>query len=402
MDIRSVAEEELEAYRRARAVAFGQVFDAARAEADRPIIELDRSLAAFEGGEVVGTAGSSGFEMTVPGGSVRAAAVQGVTVLPTHRRRGILTALMRHQIDDVQARGEAVACLWATEAPIYPRFGYGPATVGVAWEADRRDVDFAPGRADTGGVEVRLMPTGTARGAMEEVYERLRPAVPGMLERPAAWWDRTLRDADGGTLRAVATDEDGAAGYASYRVSESWGYRGPENRLGLSELLAVTPAAGAALWRYLFGVDLVRTVSAYNRPPDDALEWLLADPRALRRRTNDAVWLRLVDVGAALRARTWSNPVGVVIGIVDPVCPWNEGAWRVEAGPEGAEVTQDGGGGRPDVVLSAAVLASAYLGGHRLSTLAAAGLVDERSPGAVRALDLALSWERAPWTVTMF
>ena len=395
-----MAEEELEAYQRAKAVAFGQVFDAGRAEAARPIIELDRSLAAFEGGQVVGSAGSSGFEMTVPGGSVPAAAVQGVTVLPTHRRRGILTALMRHQIDDARARGEAVACLWATEAPIYGRFGYGPATVGVAWEADRRDVDFAPGRADAGGLEVRLVPTEGARGAMEEVYERLRPVVPGTLERPAVWWDWVLRDADGGTLRAVATDQAGAVGYASYRVSESWGYRGPENRLGISELLAVTPAAGAALWRYLFGVDLVRTLSAYNRPPDDALEWLLADPRALRRRMNDAVWLRLVDVGAALRCRAWSNPVSVVIGIVDPVCPWNEGAWRVDAGPDGAEVTR--GGGAPDVVMSAGALASVYLGGHRLVTLAAAGLVEENSPGALPALDLGLSSGRAPWTVTMF
>lgn len=400
MDIRTVTEEELEAYGRAQAVAFGHVFNAARAEEGLPTFDRDRSLAALEDGEVVGTASSSGFEMTVPGGSVRAAAVQGVTVLPTHRRRGILTALMRRQIDDVRARGEAVACLWATEAPIYGRFGYGPATVGVSWEADRRDVDFAPGGADTAGLEVRLVPTEGARGAMEEVYERLRPVVPGTLERPAAWWDRVLRDADGGTLRAVASDEDGPVGYASYRVSESWGYRGPENRLGLSELLAVTPAASAALWRYLFGVDLVRTVSAYNRPPDDALEWLLADPRALRRRLNDSIWLRVVDVGAALRARVWSSPVSMVIGIVDTLCPWNDGAWRLDAGRDGAEVTR--GGGEPDVVLSMAALGSAYLGGHRLATLAGAGLVDERSPGTLRALDLALSWGRAPWTVTMF
>jgi predicted acetyltransferase len=170
--------------------------------------------------------------------------------------------------------------------------------------------------------------------------------------------------------------------------------------LGVSELLAVSPAAAAALWRYLFGVDLVRTVSAYNRPPDDALEWLLADPRALRRRMNDSVWLRLVDVGAALRARVWSRPVGVAVRIVDPVCPWNEGTWRLEAGPDGAEIGL--ARGVPDLVLGAASLASAYLGGHRLVTLAGAGLVEERSPGALAALDLALCWGRAPWTVTMF
>ena len=400
MEIRTVTDEDLEVYQRAQAVAFGQVFDAARAEAARPIIELDRSLAVFEGRAVVGTAASSGFAMTVPGGSVPAAAVQGVTVLPTHRRRGILRALMRRQVDDIRARGEVVACLWATEAPIYGRFGYGPATVGVAWEADRRDVGFAPGRGDANGVDVHLVPTDEARQEMEEVYERLRPVVPGALGRPAAWWDRTLKDPDGGTLRAVARDRNGAVGYASYRVSESWGYRGPENRLGVSELLATTPAAAAGLWRYLFGVDLVRTVSAYNRPPDDPLEWLLADPRALRRRVNDSVWLRVVDVAAALRARTWGKGVTLVVGIVDPFCPWNEGEWRVDAGPDGAEVTR--GGGDPDIVLGAASLASVYLGGHRLAALAGAGLVDERSPGAVRALDLALSWERAPWTVSMF
>jgi predicted acetyltransferase len=401
VEIRTVTEEDLESYQRAQSVAFGQVFDAGRAEADRLIIDLDRSLAAFEDGVVVGTAGSSGFEMTVPGGSAAATAVQGVTVLPTHRRRGILTALMRSQIDEARARGDIVACLWATEAPIYGRFGYGPATVGVSWEADRRDVSFAPGVADTAdALEVRLVPTEKARGSLEEVYERLRPVVPGAVQRPPPWWDRTLKDRDGGTLRAVVSDGSGAVGYASYRVDASWGYRGPDNRLSISELLAVSPAAHAALWRYVFGVDLVGTVSAYNRPPDDPLEWLITDRRALRRRINDAVWLRLVDVGAALRSREWTNPVKVVIGITDPWCPWNEGDWALEAGPDGAEV--DRGAGNPDLVISAASLASVYLGGHRLAALAQAGLVRENRPGAVRALDLALAWDRAPWTVAMF
>ena len=221
-----------------------------------------------------------------------------------------------------------------------------------------------------------------------------------MLERPAVWWDGVLRDPAGATLRAVASGPSGAVGYASYRVEGSWGYRGPDNRLTVSELLAASPAAGVALWRYLFGIDLVAKVSAFNRPPDDTLEWLITDPRALRRRFNDALWVRLVDVGAALRARAWSSPVSIVVGIVDPLCPWNEGAWSIEGGPDGADVGR--GSGPADLVMSAGTLASAYLGGHRLVTLARAGLVEERSPGSVRALDLALSWERAPWTVAMF
>ena len=400
MDIRTITAEELDAYQRTQAVAFGQTLDPARAEAARPIIDLDRSLAAFEGSEVVGTARSSGFELTVPGGSVAAAAVQGVTVLPTHRRRGILTALMRRQIDDVMARGEVVACLWATEALIYGRFGYGPATTAVSWEADRRDVAFAPRVPDTGDLEVRLMPTEGARQEMEEVHERLRPRVPGMLERPPAWWEWTLRDPDGGTLRALAYGPEGAAGYASYRVDGSWGYRGPDNRLNVSELVAVSPAAHLALWRYLFGVDLVATVAAFLRPPDDPLEWLITDRRALRRRISDALWLRLVDVGATLRARAWSSPARLRLGLVDPVCPWNEGTWSLDIGPDGAEIGH--GSGEPDVVMDSASLASAYLGGHRLTTLAGTGLVEERTPGTVHALDLALSSGRAPWTVAIF
>ena len=400
MDIRTITDEELEAYQRTQAVAFGHPFDPARAEEAKPIIDLDRSLAAFDGSDVAGTAGSSGFQLTVPGGSVPAAAVQGVTVLPTHRRRGILTALMRRQLDDVLARGDAVACLWATEALIYRRFGYGPATMAVSWEVDRRDVAFAANGPDAGGLEVRLVPTDAARPAMEEVHEGLRPHVAGMLERPAPWWDRQLRDADGGTLRAVVSGPDGPVGYASYRVDGSWGYRGPDNKLNISELLALSPAASAALWRYLFGVDLVAKLTAFNRPPDDPLEWLITDPRALRRRVTDALWVRLVDVGAALRARAWSNPVRVRVRIVDPVCPWNEGTWSIDAGPDGAEVTSTKG--QADLTLDTASLASAYLSGHRLTTLTRAGLVDERTPGAVRALDLALSWEQAPWNVAIF
>lgn len=400
MEIRTVTAGELEAYSRAAAVAFGQTFDAARSEAMYPTIELDRSLAAFEGTDIVGTARSSALAMTVPGGSRPAAAVQSVTVLPTHRRRGLLTALMRRQLDDARAGGDTLACLWATEAPIYRRFGYGPATTSVSWEADRRDVRFSPQAPDPGGLEVRLAPGDTGRKEIEAVYERLRPLVPGMLERPAVWWDRYLRDPEGAVLRVVVAGPDGPVGYASYRVEGSWGYRGPDNRLSVGELLGVSPTAVSALWRYVFGVDLVATVSAYNRPPDDSLEWLLTDPRALRRRVNDALWIRLVDVGAALGTREWSSELSVRLSVRDDFCPWNERVWSLEAGPGGGEARPSSG--PSDLEMDAASLASLYLGGHRAATLARAGLVDEHTPGALRALDRALAGDRLPWTVSYF
>ncbi len=403
IELRPIEDKEIEAFRRVGAVAFGRPHDAAGSDQWRARVDLERTVGAFADGELVGTALAHSFLVSVPGGEARAAGVGDVTVLPTHRRRGILRALMRHQLDDFHARAEPLACLWPSEAAIYGRFGYGPAWPALHWEADTRDVAFLPEVVETTtapGLEVRLLGAEEARPALEQVYEGVRRRTPGMLQRTSVWWDAVLGDREGSMLRAVATDGDRPVAYALYTVKASWGSSGPENRIDVRELACDSPRGAAAVWSYLFSVDLVRTVACWNRPGDDPLPWMVRNRRALQRRAGEGLWVRLVDLPAAIAARRYRADATVVVEIHDSACPWNEGRWRLDLGPEGggAERTT----GDPEVVVETAHLASAYLGGFGLGALAGAGLVAERVDGAVAALDRAMAWDPAPWTPSYF
>jgi predicted acetyltransferase len=395
--IRTIDPAEAEACARAASLAFSQPFDRERFEAGLDTVEPDRTLAAWEGDTVVGTAGASTFRLSVPGGHLGAAGVRGVGVLPTHRRRGLLTELMRRQLDDVRSRGEPLACLWASESRIYRRFGYGLAVLGLGWEAARAATDFVP--EIPVDLPVRLAEDDEIRPAMTSVYDGLSRARPGMVDRSPAWVEYRLRRR--GELRhAVVGGSGGTEAYASYRVTPGWGVGGPEHELFVTEALAVTPEAEGTLWRFLLDTDLVRTVKAGQRPADEPLAWMLADTRALQRRVTDALWLRLVDVEAALAGRRYSADVRVVLEVSDAFCPWNEGRWLLEGGPDGATCTRTSA--PADLSLEAADLAATFLGGVGLGPLVRAGRVTERASGAAARAHVALAWDPPPWAVTFF
>ncbi|MGY1631265.1 GNAT family N-acetyltransferase [Geodermatophilus sp. SYSU D01186] len=401
--LRPATPAEWPAFSRAMLHVFGEEATGAFVESVPPHAELDRSLAMWDGDRVVATAGIYSRELTVPGAVVPCAGVTWVTVSPTHRRRGILAAIMRRQLTELHEQGrEAVAALWAAEAPIYGRFGYAPAT----WKGNlsgavrqlqlRPDVDAGDGRVD-------LVPVEEYRRAAVAVYERVRRAVPGNLARGDVWWDRALRDdpdqRKGATERRhlVHTDVDGTVtGYAAYRVRNAWTDGGePDGTLTVEEVRATGTPAYAALWRFLLGIDLVRTVTAPTASDDDPLRWLLTDSRALHSRPVDALWVRLVDVGRALSARRYPTPINLVFEVRDPFCPWNDGRWALTAGPSGgfcARTDSD-----PDLVVDVEALAAAYLGGVSLATLQAAGRVTEVSPGAVTLAATAFRWPVSPW-----
>ncbi|CAL9549596.1 GNAT family N-acetyltransferase [Streptomyces sp. enrichment culture] len=367
----------------------------------RALTEYDRFLGAWEGGECVASAGAFRFRLTVPGGaSVAAAGVTMVSVAATHRRRGVLTSMMRRQLDDVRSWGEPLAVLTASEPAIYGRFGYGAATFQADTEIDTRRAGLSvpPGTDD---VRLRYVDPGDALDACEAVYARLVPGRPGMVARGPGWERLGVLDPEsdrGGAspLQCVVAERDGrTVGYARFRVKPSWGPGGPDGEVLLSALEALDPAAGAALWRFLFDIDLTSTLVARGRPVDESWQYLVSDIRRGRPTLKDALYVRLVDVGAALAARTYRAPVDVVLEVEDAFCPWNAGRWRLSGDAKGAscERTEDAA----DLALSVRELGAAYLGGVGLTALASAGRVRELRDGALAEASLAFGSDPAPW-----
>ncbi len=455
--IRTATPETVRAFLAPLIVAFGEDLTDAEFDDWRRNIEPDRLIAAFEGDGPIATAGAYTFRLTVPGGDVGAAGVTAVGVEPGHRRQGILRSLMRHQLDDVRERGEPVAVLWASEGAIYQRFGYGLGTLDGTFEIDRGRTAWLRPREAEG--RMRLVDEAEALATFPPVYDRLRAVTPGALTRTEDWWRwGILRDAEhsrrgAGPKYRYLYEVDGAAeGYAIYRVKSDWDDRGPKGQVIVVEAVAPTPRAERAVWGFLFGVDLTRTTRARHVQVPHPLLLELADPRALGITTGDGLWVRLVDLPAALEARRYGTSGTLVLEVADAFCPWNAGRWRVtavdagdtvetgdaaeaaEAAPAGrtgdegsvaatvertAEAAEAAPAGRTgdegsvaatvertdapaDLSLDVADLAAAYLGAFRLSDLARAGRVEELSAGAIRRADALFAADGTPWCSTMF
>jgi predicted acetyltransferase len=367
------------------------------------IFELERMHAAFDDdGSIVGGAGAFSFRMTVPGGdSVPTAGVTIVGVLPTHRRRGILRSMMRAQLDDFRARGEPLATLFASEETIYGRYGYGLATLNLQFEIDRAHNAFRPGVETVG--RVRLVDAETAAKQLPQVYDAVRRVTPGVNERSAAWWEnRMLADPEnfrfGGSPKHIAVlDVDGEPrAYAIYRLHVTFGDLGPETVLRTIDVMAVDTQATASIWRYLLDVDWTKTVATRLQPVDSPLFLLLARPNSSKPTLSDGLWVRLVDVGAALSGRTYASRDAVVFEVRDEFGPWNEGRWRLESGH--AERTD----AAADLALDVSDLGSVYLGGFTFRDLDRAGRVEELREGAVYLADSIFRTEGAPWCPEIF
>jgi predicted acetyltransferase len=364
------------------------------------ILPPGRMHVAREDGVVVAGGGAFPFELTVPGGrGVRAAGVTVVGVLPTHRRRGLLRSLMRAQLDAVHERGEPVAYLWASDDEIYGRFGYGLASLVMEIDMPAEHARLA---AEPPGASLRLLSADEALERIPPLYDRLRLEHPGMFSRTRDWWE-TRRLADpperrdgGGELVHVLCELDGEpAGYALYRHKVSFVDGLTDSRVVVREALA-TDQATPALWRYLFEIDWVAGVKASLLPPDHPLLFLTARPRYLRMRLGDGLWVRLVDVGAALSARSYAGDGAVVFEVRDTFCPWNEGRWRLEGGEASRTDAV------PDLALDVTALGSAYLGGFGFAQLARGGRVEELRPGSLARADALFRAGRLPWCPEIF
>jgi predicted acetyltransferase len=379
---------------------------------DLPVFEFDRSLAALDGAEIVGTSGVLSLHMTVPGGAAPVAGVTAIATAPTHRRRGILTSLLHGQLADIRDRGEALAALFASEAGIYGRFGFGAATSELSLTIRRGEGALLAQAPAPGPLRLRVAEPRDARSELARVFEPVLRERPGMYARDDRWWENALWDPEhrrsGSTpLRClIAEDGSGPRGYAVYSVRSAWNDDGiPDGVLRIRELMASDPAAYVAIWNDLLSRDLVDEVRADARPVDEPLLFLLADRRRARPRLVDALWVRLVSVPEALAGRRYSCPVDAVIEVTDDLFAENAGRWRLRApgrGAGGERATCERTSAAADVTLPVQSLGAAYMGGATLGALARAGLAEEARPGAIAALSTAMSWEPAPWSPTVF
>jgi predicted acetyltransferase len=409
--IRPITPDEFEAFGEVPGQAFLAEWPAEAREIERQVTEFDRTIAAFDGAQIVGTAGAYTFRLTVPGGAADAAGISSVSVLPSHRRRGILTDMMRHLIMDARQRGEAMAILFASESGIYGRFGFGVATWQQRIRIARGDGRLAVGAAAPEFKEPRLRFTGPAeaRSDLQRVFDAALPGRPGTLARNRAWWDVLLSDPptsrDGmSPLRCVVAEDDaGPRGYTLYRTQPSWTDGLADGTLRLRELIALDPAAEAALWGDLFSRDLVGQVIAPSRPVDDPLLAMLADPRRAQPLVGDALWVRLIDVPTAMVQRRYACAVDIVLDVLDPALADNAGRWRLtSSGPDDGSPQCERSTAPADLLVAAQALGGSYLGGASFGQLAAAGYVSELTPGALKRLAAAMSWDPRPWCSMMF
>jgi predicted acetyltransferase len=418
--IRPIEENELDGFLEVDEHAFSGT---PVSEADKRMVldrfEFDRTLAAFDGPVQVGVTMCFSFQLSVPGAEMLpAAGVTFVAVLPTHRRRGVLSSLMRRQLADVRERGEPLAILWASESVIYPRYGYGRASWHLGFTLKRGEGTLtraAAASAAGSGVRLRLADPQAVLPELAKVYDGLLPSRPGFFARSDAWWRRVVYDppehrGGSGPLRCLlAEDDSGPRGYALYSASDRWDGALPDNVLSVRELMAADDAVSGVLWTDLLTRDLTTEFRASPRPVDDPLQFQLADPRRARPKLTDNLWARLTDVPRALAGRRYSSPADVVIEVRDEILPSNAGRWRLTTAGEagaghgwGLAATCERATGPADLALDVRELGAAYLGGTSLATLAGAGLVTELRPGAVRPLSTAMSWEPAPWCPMVF
>ena len=366
----------------------------------------DRVWLAFDADRVVGTFRSWATDLTVPGGgTLPASAVSAVAVLPTHRRRGIMTGLAAREHGALRDRGEAVALLYAAEYGIYGRLGYAPGTRQVEYTVDARATRL---RGDLAGT-VELVPAAPAsRDASRAVFDAWRLGQPGEIARPEPTWDRAfgLRDTPWGErwrgFVALHRDRSGVIdGYVRWKAEPKWQQNQPMGVVEVNELHALTDTAHDDLMRFLLDLDLLATVRLPDRRESERFPWLLTNARAARVTDwMDGLWVRVFDVPRALEARRYERTGSVVLEVVDDPMWGGTSRLLLDAGPEGSTCRPTKRS--PDLTLPVAALSGAYLGGTRLAHIALTAGCDEHRPGALGAADALFRTADPPWCTTHF
>ena len=401
VEIRAIRPEEFPDLLRTMGLAFH--FDPPSDDHFQQILSFERTFAGFDGTEMVSNLSAFPLQMSVPGSVVPCGGTTIVSVLPTHRRRGLLRAMMLRHLDDVREHEEPIAALWASDSAIYGRFGFGMATTGYQVKVQRDHVGFH--RLAPDPAPVRAIDGEEAATALPPFYDRIYPRTPGFYARPPAWWEhRILADEDhrrGGATAfrfAVVDGPDGIDGYLQFRVKDNWVDGHGAAEVAIKDIFGTTPESWAGLWSFALNQDLVGEITAERRPGYDPIFDLLAGIRRAQAKRSDNLWVRIMDVPRALGTRSYSAPLDTVIEVRDPVGDTN-GRYRLTASTEGAECrpTDDD----VDIGIDAEDLGGIYLGRSRLIELSRLGRVIG-DPAVLAAADAAFTWEPQPWCPEVF
>ncbi len=390
--LRAGSDGDFESVARLDGISFGITYDADDLAEAHAELDLSRFVLADTEGQLVGAAGAYPLSMTVPGGrSLDVPGVTWVSVAPTHRRRGVLRAMMHRQLREYASAGVALAALTASEGGIYRRFGYGPATVQQRWVVSRPTATLRS-RVDTG--DVRYVDAPQTSSLLPRLHDQWCRHMPGAVGRSPSLWAARLADRPGRRGGASALQYlVHPGGYLAYRSRHAGEPGRMANTATITDYAVSTPAARAALWQVLLQLDLFDEINSVVIPVDDPLPHLLDDARQVRTaEPRDGLWVRLLDVAAALSARTYGVDVDVVLEVHDELL--GTGRYRLRGDLDGADCTPTDA--LPDVRCDTATLASLYLGGHRLQVLREAGLVEADDGRLASRLDRALVAERAP------
>lgn len=404
LELRPIVAGELPAYKLTDQYGFGFRHDPSEArEPGWAEAELDRTVAAFEGDEIVGIGRNYSLDLTVPGGAViPAAGVSWIAVRPTHRRRGILSRIMAYLVEEGAQRDEPVSILTASEGGIYGRFGFGVATRAQSIELQTSAIAFSN---PVGRGRVRMIEPDEALKVAPELFDRVRKQRNGAVSRVPVWWAGEWAPKEWVKNRFdVVYELDGRVeGFAVYGIEGTWAHGVADKSVAVRDLVAATPDAEAALWEYLCNIDLTRRVTHHVVPTDTELPWRLRDARQMRTTSlSDWLWLRPVDASELLAARRYATAERLVLDVRDDMRPDGRAAGRflLEGGPDGATCARTEA--VPDVVLDVAALGSIALGAITASELARAGRIEEQVPGALAATDRMFASERAPFNYTWF
>jgi predicted acetyltransferase len=383
-------------------------------------VDCSRTRGAWDGDRCVATFRSFAQQLTVPGGApVPADAISNVTVSPTHRRRGLLTQMMAADLAAARDRGDVAATLIAAEFPIYGRYGFGPAAGIAAWEVDVRRAGLDPrwSRPECGG-RIDLADGAEIRRTGPELHERFRARQHGAIDRPQRWWEQHTglgawipddwKEPFHAVYRSPSSEVEGLL---TYRADDVWtDGKQPVCTATVEDLIAVTPAAERALWHHVCSIDWITQVRTGHRAVDDLLPLFLPDRRAARRvQEADWLWVRILDVARALRARTYAAHGTLVLEVADGTWPDAErgavrgpaaGRYRLEAGPDGAACTPTTAS--PSLTLDAGALAALWLGEESPARLAAAGLITVHDAAAVGTAEVLFRTARRPWCPDVF
>jgi predicted acetyltransferase len=371
----------------------------------RLVFEPDRAHVVSDGGEFVATGAVLTRDMTVPGATIPVAHVTAVAVRATHRRQGLLTRIMRTQLQAIKDGGsEPVAALWASEGAIYGRFGYGLASWQVHYDIATRETALPPATVEAG--RLRQAVPRDVIDRLAKVYDDVRVIRPGMSSRDDRWWRFLTADPeswrrDTSTQRAVLYEEgDELHGYALWRVKPDWGLTVPSGEVSVTEVVASSVDAYAALWRFLLSIDLTRSVKYNFAGLDEPLPHLLTNPKAVGTSVMPGLWIRVVDLPAALKARRYAVPIDVVLEVSDALLPDNAGRWHLIG--DGATAQCERTDATPDLQLDVRQVGAVFLGGTSMLSLAEAGLVVELRQGSLAVASAAFGWKRAPLSVEIF